>query len=1656
MHPFPVSADYPLNQEEWGKTFRPNNPEMWTEPIIDNHIALSILRYRSRGYTDFDLWEEFRESFEGWTIEILETAHRIALKELRTYLVTHGVWVRKQVGSISFAKTLQDVIDNDVRHEWTEEEIREVIDSGKEFHSKLNSEYQETRTTIEHDRTVTNQSQNQENREQNEITRTPTRTTLRPGQPPRDETPCPPSRPYRQFNDTPHPSLRPETVIQTPIVRRQTTTPYDQPYQISQSKLLADLMKIYNNDDKKYGGEEYDILDIKLQVFYDCCTKVGLPDNQFHLAFSIMLKGRASSFYYDKISGRSYDYPTMVEMTKTHFETEERRQKYLTEWRSTTLYRTITRHPEKSQPECLEILFDTLRTTQRGLSIEYQNEYNLRDQVINACSGVPECRSALFRPASTFEGVCAELRSAIGQVVREKELKELTTFHQDKDDRDLPNEHVQHWTDRTYGGRGRYPSRTNFRTRGKFQNKGNFRGNSRFSWNPGNRNYQQKKCFVCGQLGCWSTKHSEEERKKSYEQFVTENEVTEEDYKQFLQEFEGTSDDLEDDQWIMSLDIKDALYDNDVYITELGEINGPKTVSVLNDRSYEHAITKEDVFTQPQETSIFTFEDRYSSGIFQGIMPDSGASGVSTVGEPQFLALQKLDPKIQLDRTKAGDHRIRFGKGTALSKGIVKVETPLGQITFHVVPTNTPFLYCIQDMDKMGVKLDNLKNVLIQGIKSVPIVRKWGHPWMLLHRTEETMAYSHLTEVELRQLHRRFGHPSVQRLTKVLQRAGYNDIDPRTIERLTKFCKQCQLHSKSPGRFKFTLKDDRNFNYSVLIDVLYLDNKPVLQAIDEATAFNAARFLKDMSAKTAWDTVRVCWIDMYQGPPDYFIHDAGKNFSSVEFRQHAYSMATEVKEVPVEAHNSVGKVERYHGPLRRSYEILRDELQDEKLDKELILQMAVKAVNDTAGPDGLVPTLLVFGAYPRITPYDAPSPTIIKRAEAIRTAMKELRRFYAERQVKDALAARNGPNTAETLNIPLQSDVRVWRERKGWKGPYKLIATDGETCTVEMPYGPTNFRTTVVKPFHIEKVLEKQLSEIQPRRTITPMFKTPEYRTTRPVVEIPVFINRKEQFDLDLSLDLRQRGIITTPGQPFQASQKQEIDALIAKEVFEFIPYDRKIHIGRIFNSRFVDEVKGKATKTPYEKSRLVIQAYNDEGKEVILTQSPTIQRASQRVIVALAPSLVRQGIKLFLRDVTQAYVQSTTFLNRQILAYLPKELETQFPPNTIMIVRRPLYGVPEAGTHWWATYHKHHQEKLQMTTSSYDPCLLITTTKDAFGVVGMQTDDTLILGDNNFTRLEDNELMKANIKAKPTEALSYDSPLIFNGCILRQEDNAITLVQKNQGAKLKLIDQTATLDELQNQYREQRARGAYIATICQPEALFDLSIAAQHQEPSYEDVKALNKRIKWQIENLTRGIKYIELDLNRTKLFVFVDGSFANNKDFSSQIGYEIILANETTNASYEENSFNLRGNLIHYSSTKSKRVTRSVLASEIYGMVGGIDMAIAINTTIKIITDQLGFPSTPIIVCTDSYSLYECLVKLGTTKEKRLMIDIMAIRQSYERRELTEIRWINGQDNPADAMTKGTPNKALEKFIDTNELSVRIEGWVKREEDVGKDLKL
>jgi hypothetical protein len=54
---------------------------------------------------------------------------------------------------------------------------------------------------------------------------------------------------------------------------------------------------------------------------------------------------------------------------------------------------------------------------------------------------------------------------------------------------------------------------------------------------------------------------------------------------------------------------------------------------------------------------------------------------------------------------------------------------------------------------------------------------------------------------------------------------------------------------------------------------------------------------------------------------------------------------------------------------------------------------------------------------------------------------------------------------------------------------------------------------------------------------------------------------------------------------------------------------------------------------------------------------------------------------------------------------------------------------------------------------------------------------------------------------------------------------------------------------------------------------------------------------------------------------------------------------------------------------------------------------MAITIRTTLKIIINQLKLPIIPIVVYTNLYSLYKCLVKLSTIKKKRLIINIIAL---------------------------------------------------------------
>ena len=103
---------------------------------------------------------------------------------------------------------------------------------------------------------------------------------------------------------------------------------------------------------------------------------------------------------------------------------------------------------------------------------------------------------------------------------------------------------------------------------------------------------------------------------------------------------------------------------------------------------------------------------------------------------------------------------------------------------------------------------------------------------------------------------------------------------------------------------------------------------------------------------------------------------------------------------------------------------------------------------------------------------------------------------------------------------------------------------------------------------------------------------------------------------------------------------------------------------------------------------------------------------------------------------------------------------------------------------------------------------------------------------------------------------------------------------------------------------------------------------------------------------------------------------------------------------------------------------------------IIHGFDIAYLVKTILNLIL----YKDILLVICTDSKSLYNCLVKLGITQEKRLMIDVISMREAYKRREITQVKWIDGKSNPADSITKSKPTNALKNLINTNKIDLRV----------------
>jgi hypothetical protein len=193
-----------------------------------------------------------------------------------------------------------------------------------------------------------------------------------------------------------------------------------------------------------------------------------------------------------------------------------------------------------------------------------------------------------------------------------------------------------------------------------------------------------------------------------------------------------------------------------------------------------------------------------------------------------------------------------------------------------------------------------------------------------------------------------------------------------------------------------------------------------------------------------------------------------------------------------------------------------------------------------------------------------------------------------------------------------------------------------------------------------------------------------------------------------------------------------------------------------------------------------------------------------------------------------------------------------------------------------------------------------------------MQTDDTLMLRDDRFAELEESELKKAKLMFKKRKMLITFISIKFNDeMIIIDSSDTLLLNQLKQFDQIRLINMTTSVDLIgsreqirkmvtsKDQYVAQRARSAYIATMTQSEASFDLSLIVQITNFKEEDAKRLNRRLQWQLNYSIRELNFVRLKIipSSLKLMIFTDASFAH-VNLHSQIDYVICLIDDLNKA--------------------------------------------------------------------------------------------------------------------------------------------------------------
>ena len=440
----------------------------------------------------------------------------------------------------------------------------------------------------------------------------------------------------------------------------------------------------------------------------------------------------------------------------------------------------------------------------------------------------------------------------------------------------------------------------------------------------------------------------------------------------------------------------------------------------------------------------------------------------------------------------------------------------------------------------------------------------------------------------------------------------------------------------------------------------------------------------------------------------------------------------------------------------------------------------------------------------------------------------------------------------------------------------------------------------------------------------------------------------------------------------------------------------------KILSSRWVITEKIKDGKK-IVKARLVVRGFEEEGESEGI-DSPTCKPEVLKIALSI---MKMKGWKIRSIDIKTAYLQGDK-IEREVFIRPPKDWKTG--ENQVWKLNKAVYGLKDAARMWFNKVKKTVTELGGCCTSLEPTLFKFENRGELIGIICSHVDDFCYGGNERFLR-EVIGTLKSRLKVGDEETGNFR----YIGVKIHEKQKEIIL---EQGDYVKSIDEVewawTKTERVLNKKEMKVYRGIvgqlnWVAQQTRPDISFAVSDLSRHcKNASSRDMRRLMKVVKY-TKSQDVNIKIGQVKEGQERVVVFSDAAFGNI-DLHSQIGYIIGIEDGKGNRCP-----------VMWKSAKGKRIAKSTSEAEILGVGEAAEAGVWLKELWKEITGRV----IDVEILTDSSNIQKILNSITGSLSKRMRIDVAAMREMIQRKEVECVKWVPTEQQIADVLTKDRVNR-------------------------------